>query len=267
MSLGKSPGHLTLTGHGFYLWGCQQAGTPPPGRQFSSRTFTISTASTPTLTPGSLVNGATYLSGGLVPGSCGLGNRLPTNLSGVQVNVNNLPAAVYYIDSGQISFQVPSGVSGSASVQVINNGVASNTVSAAAAGVSPGIFPIPFNGGNYPAAVFLDGKIAGDPAIGSAFRKARPGEIALLFTTGLAPTPAGVMPPPQTVTGVTVTVGTTTVPADFAGLVSAGEFQINFKVPPLSDGVYPVSITVNGVSSPPTINSAPPGPIVLPVAH
>jgi hypothetical protein len=25
----------------FYLWGCQGDGTPPPGRQFSSRAFTI----------------------------------------------------------------------------------------------------------------------------------------------------------------------------------------------------------------------------------
>lgn len=44
MSLGKKPGHLSTTGYVFYLWGCQQAGTPPPGRQYSSRVFMISTA-------------------------------------------------------------------------------------------------------------------------------------------------------------------------------------------------------------------------------
>jgi len=45
MSLGKSSGHLSLDGYVFYLWGCQQGGTPG-GRQFSSRTFKITTADT-----------------------------------------------------------------------------------------------------------------------------------------------------------------------------------------------------------------------------
>ncbi len=39
---GKKPAHLSTSGgYVFYLWGCQTAGTPPPGRQFSSRAFTI----------------------------------------------------------------------------------------------------------------------------------------------------------------------------------------------------------------------------------
>ena len=79
----------------------------------------------PALTSGSLANGATYVSGGLVPGSWaqvkgkglspvsrtwtsadfqGLGNNLPMSLNGVSVTVNNQPAAVYSIDPGQISF-------------------------------------------------------------------------------------------------------------------------------------------------------------------
>jgi uncharacterized protein (TIGR03437 family) len=66
---------------------------------------------------------------------------------------------------------------------------------------------------------------------------------------------------------VTVTVGTTTVPASFAGLVAVGQFQINFTVPQLSDGVYPVSIAVNGVSSPANINTNPPAPLVIPIQH
>jgi uncharacterized protein (TIGR03437 family) len=51
-----------------------------------------------------------------------------------------------------------------------------------------------------------------------------------LYATGLAPSPAGqivgVQPP---LSGITVTI--VTVPADWAGLVTAGEFQINFTVP------------------------------------
>jgi uncharacterized protein (TIGR03437 family) len=117
-----------------------------------------------------------------------------------------------------------------------------------------GIIPIIVNGTNYAAAVFLDGKIAGDPAIGPGFRNAKPGEPVALFATGLVPTPAGVLPSLVTVSGVTATIGDITVPADFAGLVAVGEFQINFTVPQQfasrAAGNYPVSIQVNGVSSP-----------------
>jgi len=61
------------------------------------------------------------------------------------------------------------------------------------------------------------------------------------------------------------------VPADFAGLVGAGEFQINFTVPQqfasMPEANYPITISVNGVPSPATINTNPPGDIVLPIQH
>jgi uncharacterized protein (TIGR03437 family) len=253
--------------------------------------FTLSpTPAPPFLDNGSVANGATYIPGGLVPGSwaqvkgsnfttvtrtwndsdfTGLGNSLPTNLSGVQVRVNNLPAAVYYISPTQISFQVPATLGGTAIVQVFSGGQASTTLTAAATTSSPGIFPVIVNGTNYPAAVFLDGKYAGDPGIGPAFRNARPGDVIQLFATGLTPTPPGVLPTLQTLSGVTVTIGSVKVPADFAGLVAVGEFQINFTVPQQfasqPAGTYPISIQVNGVSSPLTINSTPPGQLVLPI--
>ena len=269
--------------------------TPPPSlldKRMADLLDKVAAQAGPSLTPGTLANGATYLSGGLVPGSwaqvkglglsattriwgnsdfTGLGNKLPTNLSGVQVNVNNLPAAIYYIDQGQVSFQVPAGVTGTASVQVINNGKTSNTVTAAVAANSPGIFPVIAGGANYAAGVFLDGKYVGDPAVASAFRKAKPGDVIQLFATGLVATPSGVVSSPQTVSGVTVTLGSVTFPADFAGLVAVGEFQINFQVPAqfatLAEGNYPISIQVNGVSSPTTINSNPPGPLVIAIQH
>jgi uncharacterized protein (TIGR03437 family) len=293
MSLGAKTGHLSTTGYVFYLYGCQTDNTPPPGRQYSSRAFAITTGpAAPTLVSGTLANGATYISGGLVPGSwaqvkghnlsnttriwapsdfTGLGNNLPTNLSGVQVKVNNLPAAVYYISSTQVSFQVPTGVTGTASVQVINNGLAGNTVTAAAAANSPGIFPVILNGTNYPAGVFfVDSLYVGDPSNGPAFRNARPGDIIQLYATGLVPAPGGVLPSSLTVSGVTVTLGSVTVPAP-AALVAVGEFQINFTVPQqfasMAAGNYPISIQVDGVSSPVTIDSNPPGQLVIPIQH
>ena len=92
-----------------------------------------------------------------------------------------------------------------------------------------------------------------------------------LFVTGLVPAPAGVLPIPQSVSGVTVTIEDITTPADFVGLVAVGEFQINFKVPQQfanrAEGTYPISVQVNGVTSPATINTNPPGPVMIPIQH
>jgi len=236
-------------------------------------------------------NGATYLPGGLVSGSwaqvkgtnlsdvprswqdsdlAGLGNRLPTDLSGVQVLVNGTAAAVCYISPTQVNFQVPAGVSGTANVQVTRDGIPSNTVSAQAVSSAPGIVPIILGSTNYAAAVFLDGKIAADPSNGPAFRNAVPGDVVQLYATGLAPSPAGTTVSTTFLNGVTVTIGTLTVPAA-AALVGVGEFQINFTVPQqfanMPAGNYPITISTNGVSSPSTINSAPPGPVVIPIQH
>ena len=242
--------------------------------------------------PRSPANGATYAPGGLVPGSwaqvqgtnlsdvtrswtstdfTNLLNTLPTNLSGIQVRVNGIAAAVYYISPTQVNFQVPEADFGPATVQVIRNGVPGPALATNIVSKAPGIFPISAGGKNYAAGVFLDGKFAGDPALGSSFRKARPGETIQLFATGLVPSPAGVTVSFQPVNGVTVKIGDITVPADAAGLVAVGQFQINFTVPAqyttLPEGDYPVSIQINGVSSPATINSDPPGPLVIPIQH
>jgi uncharacterized protein (TIGR03437 family) len=208
---------------------------------------------------------------GRIPISRVSANKLPNDLSGVQVLVNGTAAAVYYVSSTQISFQVPTGISGTANVQVVRDGLVSNTMSAPAVSSAPGIFPVNLNGTNYAAGVFLDGKVAGDPSASTAFRKAKPGDVIELFATGLVPSPAGVQPSPAPVSGVTVTVGGITVTADFAGLVAVGEFQINFKVPAqfttMPEANYPITISVNGVSSPSTSNSDPPAQLVIPIQH
>jgi hypothetical protein len=64
MSPGAASGHTKLTGTIFFMNGCDTG-----ARAFSARSFTITTGSpaAPVLT--SLANGATYVAGGLVPGS------------------------------------------------------------------------------------------------------------------------------------------------------------------------------------------------------
>lgn len=63
MSLSKSAGHLSLDGYVFYLCGCQPGGTPPPGRQMSSRAFKITTTDTTPPVTTAAVSGPMGLSG------------------------------------------------------------------------------------------------------------------------------------------------------------------------------------------------------------
>lgn len=227
-------------------------------------------APTPDLTAGSVANGASYVPE-IVAGSWAQvkgtnlapstriwteadfnnGSNLPTSLDGVEVRVNNLPAAVYYISPTQVSFQVPSGVSGTVNVQVIRAGVPSATITANVVNSSPALFTYVLFGKVFPAAVFNNTTlVVGDPALAaSAVRKAAPGDRIALYATGLEPSPAGVIPSLSVLSGVTATIGTTPATVEFAGLVTVGEYQINIIVPTLPAGEYPITIRYNGKNS------------------
>lgn len=51
------------------------------------------------------------------------GNTLPNNIAGVQVKINGLLSSIYYLSPTQINVQAPANISGSVTVQVINNGL------------------------------------------------------------------------------------------------------------------------------------------------
>jgi uncharacterized protein (TIGR03437 family) len=180
------------------------------------------------------------------------GNLLPTNLSGVEVKMNGLPAAVYYISPTQLNVQAPAPLTGTVTVQVSYAGVSSNTMAATAVGNAPALFSYTAGGQTYPAAVYLNGQIVGDPVSGgTAVSKARPGDRILLYGTGLATSQAGtiVTAPVVVPSTVTVTVGSSPAAVEFAGLVASGEFQINIVMPNLPAGEYPVVVQVAGQSS------------------
>jgi uncharacterized protein (TIGR03437 family) len=180
------------------------------------------------------------------------GNNLPTNLSGVQVKINGLASAVYYISQTQINVQAPANLSGTVSVQVTHNGALSNSTTATAVSAAPALFTYQAGTKTYPAAVFLNSLIVGDPALsGTAVSKARAGDTILLFATGLAPSTAGIViqSPVVVPSPVTVTIGGQQASVGFAGLVASGEFQINVTVPNLAPGEYPVTVSVNGQTS------------------
>jgi virginiamycin B lyase len=180
-------------------------------------------------------------------------NGLPTSLGGVTVSFNGQPAAVAYVSPTQLNVQAPSNISGNVSVVVTNNNNASPAVTATAVLHAPGLFAYTFDYKTYyPAALFLDDKIVGDPSVGgSGVRKATPGDIIQLYATGLGPSTGGVLitSPVTFADPLTVMIGSTPVSASYAGLVAPGEFQINFTVPNLQPGNYPLILQTDGASS------------------
>ena len=183
-------------------------------------------------------------------------NNLPTNLSGVSVQFNGLPAAVYYISATQIDVQVPTGIAGTVPVTVTNAGVVSTPFNATVVANAPTLFYYPGGSSLYPAAIHLDGTLIGDPAVIGSSKKATAGETIVLFVNGLAASPGGTLiTAPIAYSGaVTVTIGTTAVTPSFVGLVAAGEYQINVVVPSgLASGNYPITVSTAGQTSPSNI--------------
>ncbi len=211
------------------------------------------------------IKGANFSDASLNWNNLDFSNGLPTTIGGVQVLFNGKPAATYYIQNDQINVQAPSSVpsSGNVSVQVVRNNVTSNTVSATAAAAAPGIFPYSLDNGKtfYPAAVFLDSTLVGDPAVLASARKAKPGDVVLLFTTGMGVSPAGVLVDPTGFApAVQVLIDNTPATVTSTFLVAPGEWQINIVVPSgLSDGNHQIVVKTGGASSQ--------AGVIIPITH
>ena len=73
---------------------------------------------------------------------------------------------------------------------------------------------------------------------------------AVMFVDGALTLTTGATVSITALSGVSVTLGTATIPASFAGLVSPGTYQINFTIPlsaPL--GSQPVIVDIAGAIS------------------
>jgi uncharacterized protein (TIGR03437 family) len=136
--------------------------------------------STMSIAPGELI----MLYGtGLAPSTHAMqgGETFPATLEGVQVLINNTPASIYYVSPEQISVIVPKSItSGTATIQVVNNGLASNVVTVFASTTAPGIFTQTANGLGYAAAVHVS-----TGALVTASNPAVAGEYLAIFATGL----------------------------------------------------------------------------------
>jgi uncharacterized protein (TIGR03437 family) len=180
------------------------------------------------------------------------GSNLPMSLSGVSVQFGTLPAAVYFISATQIDVQAPSGITGTVPVTVTNNGAVSAAFNTTVVANAPALFYYPGGSNVYPAATHLNGSLIGDPAVTPGTTKAAAGETIVMYVNGLAASPSGVIiSSPISYSGtVTVNVGSTAAKVTFAGLVAAGEYQLNVQLPTgLAPGNYPVSVAAQGQTS------------------
>lgn len=216
---------------------------------------TFSSSLSPTgvfLNPTGIVNAGSYapFTAGIAPGELltlygsnlaagtqvASGVPFPTTLGQVQVLINSIPAPIYYVTATQISVIVPYGVTTSiANVQVFNNNVQSNAVSAFVNQTAPGVLTQSQNGIGYGDAVHQDGTLV------NAQNPAQIGETLSLFVTGLgavSPTiPDGAAGPTNPLataaSAIAAYVGGVKATVTYAGLAPqlAGLYQINFTVP------------------------------------
>ena len=244
-------------------------GTVPLSITAADQTTTVSLVVNANLAPAiqtnGIVNAASFAAGGIVPGEIAtvfganlttatginLSPTLPlaTQLLHVQVLVNGTAAPLFAVDNvngqQQINFQVPYEVAGqgsTATLQVVNNSLAGNTLTVPVIAAQPGIFTILH--ANYQLAN------ASSPAVA--------GETVQIYCTGLgavspAPADGAAAGASTTVATATVTIGGVSAPVAYSGLAPGfvGLYQVNAQVPSgLSSGNQPVIIMVNGNSSP-----------------
>lgn len=241
----------------------------PSGDQFTTYPDSSAATTQPALTTREgVVNGATF-DRGIVSGSWitlfGVnltattriwnssdfaGGGLPESLDGVSVKLNGQPAFVYYISPKQINVQAPSGLApGWITAEVVRNGVSSGTVLTHAVQNAPGALTYAAGGLRLAVATTPAGVLIGDPSLSPGTVAAIPGSTIVLYSSGLAPSPAGVVSPPSQTAPVQVSIGNQTATVNFAGLVSPGLFQINAVIPAVPDRNQELVLSIHGVHS------------------
>jgi uncharacterized protein (TIGR03437 family) len=192
----------------------------------------------PGISPGSLATvfgrGITSSPGIVQPGTF----PLPTNVGGVAVALNGIPAPILAVASvngqEQINFQVPYELAGAsmAMVVVTANGQSTSGVNVPIVNVQPEIFAVTRNASSATIWATGLGAVSNAPASGQA-----------------AP-----LAPLAEVTGqLSVTIGGAAASVSFAGLAPnfAGLYQINASVPAGVNAGAPVVISTGGAASKP----------------
>jgi uncharacterized protein (TIGR03437 family) len=213
-------------------------------------------------TPGSIAPGEliTIFGSGLgaAPADLQLNSNqtVATNLGGTEVLINGSAAPLVYSSTGQVNAIVPyeAGSSGTASVQVVSQGIQSSAWAVPLAPSAPSIFTASASGVGQGAIVNQDGSVnrASKPAIrGTAIQiyATGGGQTSPASSTGsVAPTSANLA------LAVHVTIGGVDAQVLYAGNAPGeveGVVQINAIVPQsvTPGGALPLLVTVGGVTS------------------
>jgi uncharacterized protein (TIGR03437 family) len=229
-------------------------------------------ADPPSFVEAGVVNGASFVSGGVIPGeiatifgsnltsSTGINLAaslpLPTDIENVSVTVNGVPAPLFAVDNvngqQQINFQVPWKTQFIAKIQVSNRGAASSIVFVPVPVSQPAVFNYSAGGEVFGAILHSNFHLAdtADPA--------KAGETVLIYCTGLGYV-SGALPVDgvaatgqTTMQTPTVTIGGANAPVSFSGLAPGyvGLYQINAQVPAgLAAQNQPVVINIAGTQS------------------
>jgi uncharacterized protein (TIGR03437 family) len=233
---------------------------PAPTINPAGLTSAANPASSSPLVPGSIASiFGTSLAGGTVIAAA---PPLPYTLGGVMVEVNGIPAPLYFVSPTQIDFEVPIELIGfaKATLKVVNGTLASAALEATVVLSAPTLFTANGSGSGQGAILIAGPGVMAAPA--GAFpgsRPARQGEYLEIYCTGLGPvsrTPsdgAKASTAPSVSQIPSVTVGGKAAPVAFSGLApgTAGVYQIDVQIPvgaPLGDAV-PVVVSMNGTAS------------------
>ena len=176
---------------------------------------------------------------------------LPSILGNVQVLVNGIPAPLLYAGPTQIVAQIPSSILiGAASVVVLSNGAASAPASVTVQQAAPAILTYGTN-----RAIVQNQ----DFSLNSSANPAQGGSYGTAYLIGSGPVapivmdgePAAASTLSWETLNTTVTVGGTQAQVLFAGMAPGfvGLMQIDFQVPELPAGDYPMQVSIGTAQS------------------
>lgn len=220
-------------------------------------------SSVPTIQPGEWVSiyGAGFASSTVI-----WNGNFPTSVGGTSVTIDGKLAYLWFVSPTQINLQAPADTTTGSVPVVVTTATGTFTSTVTLAPVAPsfslldskhvtGIILRSDGSGAYGGGAY---DILGPTgsSLGYATVAAKAGDSVVLFAVGLGPTNPAVPPgqayssPAPTISQVNLFINNVSVTPSFAGLSSAGLYQINLVVPPgLSTGDVPLLASVGGVQT------------------
>lgn len=196
---------------------------------------------------------------------------MPTQLAGVHVLVDGSAAPLLYVggntqdsQQGQINFLVPSiEIPGAVTVQVVRQSIRGPAVTITLVEAAPALFP------NAAYAIAQDGDKGANNATVTPYAPAQPGEMIVLYATGLGhtqpnPDPGEIVPTAATIVNLAtlqVLLNGSAIDSSlikYAGLTpaSVGLYQINFLLPMTVPPNPEIRVAVAGTTSAPGLKLA-----------